>query len=132
MPIVGAATQAMMYWNGVLIQSSRGIDWDLGSEQIDTTVHGALSRSQITTFLTGEVSASGLFTTGTSAGDTDKIIADALAKTVRTWHIYPDRAVATRYFYGTAQVGISGGLPFDGAATVDLELLQQGDIKYYY
>ncbi len=122
-------TDASVYWNAVRVPETRTATIDLGTDFADDTVHGDQNRTFAPTFANFGVSVSGLWNTGVAGSGL--IVADALAKTSRSFSVYLGNS--QNYFLGNAYVSVDEvGAPFDDFDTFNWSLKPVAAVSQYY
>ncbi len=122
-------TDASVYWNAVAVPETKNAAIDLGSDFADDTVHGDANRSFAPTFANFGASITGLYDTGVAGSGV--IVADALAKTSRSFSIYLGNS--QNYFLGNAYASVEEvSAPFDDFGAFNWSLKPTGAISHYY
>lgn len=121
-----------IYWGSgatpALINETRNVRIDLGSDFADDTVHGDVNRSFAPTFANATFSVTGLY--DTVIGKSDQIIKDALNQASGKFSIY--LGDSNRYFYGSGYVSVDEvGAPYDDFAPFNWSIRPIGSIGFY-
>lgn len=122
---------ASIYWGTgtpQLIGETRNITSDLGSEFADDTVHGDQVRTFVPTYASANISVTGLY--DTTAGKSNEIVANALAKASGKFSVYIGGT--GRYLYGSGYVSVDEvGVPYDDFATFNWSIRPSAAIGQY-
>ena len=124
---------ASVYWGSgattpALIDRTRDVSIDLGSDKAESTAHGDTNISEIPVFVKPNISITGLYSS--AIGQSDAIIKDALSTVSGKFSIYIGSSNV--YFYGSASVEVQNvGAPYKDFAPFNWGTVVAGNLGFY-